>query len=1021
MIPLLGLTVLLLSCNNPFINNILDRNNRGNSEIHYSVTIDPSFSAGGTIIAKPESAPAGTNIILQVSPEKGNKLKGGSLKYRGEMTGEQVIDEDIRMFKLPAENVTVTAEFETLLSGEFSVSVLIEATDHGIIIAHPAFGIKGETINFTVIPDPGYRYRPGTLTSDGMPVDEISRSIVLSNADVTVKAEFEKVPAGNYSIRTESLFHGRIFPHPEYATAGSEVYLHVIPDLGYRLSPKSLKLKYQSGEPSVNENSGTFIMPPFDVTVTAEFEPILAPAHTVRVENMDHGYILARPAFGGKGEKISLIIVPDSGYKLEEKSLKYTSGAREEDIDDKFPVFDMPDEHVTISAKFKQLDPNLYTIQAGGFDHGQIFASPGYGTLGTTVHLDIDPDGGYKLKEGSLEYRNTSGTRTSIDSGTGLFILPADHVKIYAEFESLPVGSYTVKVERAAHGYITARPSYGPKNTKVFLWVTPDPGYRLQADSLQYKVDSGVTKITGKDRTFSLPNDHVLVRGIFEKVSGNDYTVRIEPLIYGRILADPEFGPPGTVISLDIDPAFPLKPGSLKYKGVNGKEGNIDETTNRFSLPDDHVTIYAEFGPMHHPITIANTPHGRITTNISHGGAGDQVILKVEPDNGYRYKANSLHYLDSTGTKHPIEKTLQFTMPADQVTVGAEFIPFSAMKDLKINNRSPISLVDGKTDYTAWIPAQDRTATITFTTVEGAKAKPKSNTSHTLTLFENKPVQYLIEDPDGITKTTYTFTMIRELVPTGEVPAGKLNLEEIKNTEITKPFRIGTYELTEAEWSRVMGYDLVGSRDDYPVRGMTWYEAVMFCNKLSMLEKKTPAYSLNNQTDPDSWGKAPSGDSVPPWNIIVDWNANGYRLPTEMEWLWAAIGAASGIKELCYAGSASGMSLDDVAWYFRTARGNYHLKGTKKPNELGLYDMSGNVAEWCWDWYDGETDFRDIPDGGRDYTGPGNGSLRVVRGGNVNNEVRAVSLSFRGDKPGDPNTAPYEAAKGGGMRIFCRD
>jgi formylglycine-generating enzyme required for sulfatase activity len=144
-----------------------------------------------------------------------------------------------------------------------------------------------------------------------------------------------------------------------------------------------------------------------------------------------------------------------------------------------------------------------------------------------------------------------------------------------------------------------------------------------------------------------------------------------------------------------------------------------------------------------------------------------------------------------------------------------------------------------------------------------------------------------------------------------------------------------------------------GIVDNLPIYGLIWYEALVFCNKLSIMEGLSPAYRIAGSTNPDDWGDVPgstsSNTTYAPWNAVtIVSGSTGYRLPTEAQWEYAAKGGnplAPGWVGYTYSGSDDA---DEVAWY-NLDRYDAHAVGTKAPNGLGLYDMSGNVSEWCWD------------------------------------------------------------------------
>jgi formylglycine-generating enzyme required for sulfatase activity len=162
---------------------------------------------------------------------------------------------------------------------------------------------------------------------------------------------------------------------------------------------------------------------------------------------------------------------------------------------------------------------------------------------------------------------------------------------------------------------------------------------------------------------------------------------------------------------------------------------------------------------------------------------------------------------------------------------------------------------------------------------------------------------------------------------------------------ITKDFYMGKFEVTQDQWRRVMGAtqrqqnayrrEFLGEGANYPIYDVTWNSAQEFIRR------------LNRSRD-----------------------GNTYRLPTEAEWEYA-----------CGAGKPrmiDGPALDQIAWYGRNSGNLTHPVGTKQPNAFGLYDMLGNVWEWCQDWYD-ENYYQNSP--GKDPLGPATGKSRVYRGG----------------------------------------
>jgi formylglycine-generating enzyme required for sulfatase activity len=205
-----------------------------------------------------------------------------------------------------------------------------------------------------------------------------------------------------------------------------------------------------------------------------------------------------------------------------------------------------------------------------------------------------------------------------------------------------------------------------------------------------------------------------------------------------------------------------------------------------------------------------------------------------------------------------------------------------------------------------------------------------------------------------------------------------------------RSFYLGRTEVTQREWTEIMGDNPSAFQGDaLPVEGVSWLEAVEYCNRRSIREGLAPVYRGSGK------------------DITGDFGASGYRLPTEAEWEYAARGGGQDGLVFEYAGSNSP---DRVAWYRENSGGRPHEAGTKEANSLGLFDMSGNVGEWCWDWY------RDRYSAGEQEnpTGAGTGVFRVNRGGSWNEGADAVRSAYRGFN------LPAERRAGVGLRVARR-
>ena len=184
----------------------------------------------------------------------------------------------------------------------------------------------------------------------------------------------------------------------------------------------------------------------------------------------------------------------------------------------------------------------------------------------------------------------------------------------------------------------------------------------------------------------------------------------------------------------------------------------------------------------------------------------------------------------------------------------------------------------------------------------------------------------------------------------------------IEGNEKICSFNISNLVVTQKLFEKVMGMNpSLNLNDNLPVERVSWYEAITFCNKLSSLKKLSCCYDINGT------------------NIKINVSANGYRLPSKKEWIFAAVGGNQK-NDFIYAGSNK---ISDVAWFNVNSACKVQIPGQKNPNSVGLYDMSGNIWEWTNDSIDSQI---------------------IVCGGAVNSSSSDCEILNQGQKTFRPET-----------------
>jgi len=500
------------------------------------------------------------------------------------------------------------------------------------------------------------------------------------------------------------------------------------------------------------------------------------------------------------------------------------------------------------------------------------------------------------------------------------------------------------------------------------------------------------TNVTALAATFTTTGASVKV-GSIPQISGQTANNFTHPVTYTVTAPDSSTQDYTVVVAVALSSAKAITAFSLE-----GVTGTINETAKTIAVTmpygTDVTTLVATFTTTGASVQVgstlqisgftANNFTSPVTYTVTAADATTQdytVTVAVALNPAKAITAFSLNSV--TGTINETAKTIAVTMPYG-TNVTALVATFST---------TGVSVKVGSTLQISGTTPNNFTSPVTYT-VTAADATTQDYT-----------VTVTVEPAD------YTSPNIGTLK---YVPAGSFQRDATATniSTISTAFRMSQYEITRAQFLSMMGTDPSSTSNSTgisdPVQMVTWYDAAEFCNMLSIDESLTPAYTISSRVPV-------SGYPITSATVTANWSANGYRLPTEMEWMWAAMGATSDRSNgytgtgtnttgytKGYAGSTEAggaqANIGDYAWIWENSSAGTKEVGTRTVNELGLYDMSGNVWEWVWDWYAAYPAGALVSntDGGR---GAASGTDRVGRGGSWGNNASYATVAVRSNGP----------------------
>ncbi len=656
-----------------------------NSTMKHLLLFGANNEKGGTVTATVDGNPIesgveleeGTEVILTATPKDAN-WKFAKWIVNGEESSVNYVKYTIE--GIDKESIVV-AVFETEYTVEFSVvnnkygNLTAKIKDGDAINSGDKVKSNTEVV-FTATPEDGAVIKEwviGTKPYWKQPT-ELTQTI---DADTKITVEFAKP----HAITLADIEKGKlsIFDDLTSAIEGQKISVRATPDdFSYKL--KYLKVYKTDDEATtittkLNQyGSYDFIMPDYDVTITAEFE--LPGAHKVAIDpNLQNGTITSDVTEQKATKYVFLTIKPEVGFQIKEGTLKYY---KTDETSTETPIigksFQMPDYDITITAEFEEIP--AHSITTATVEHGTLESSVATAKAGTEVSITATPEDGYQLKIGSLKVYKTDDEATTVIVAANKFEMPNYDVTITAEFEELP--AHNITTANVEHGTLSSSVATAKAGTNITITVTPENGYKLKENSLKvYKTDDENKTTIVVMNEFTMPDYDVTITAEFEEAVESDITVAT--VDNGTLSASATKAFEGTEVTITVNPAdgFQLKEGTLKVYKTDEEAITVNVTDNKFVMPAYAVTITAEFEAIpvtEYEISVATVDNGTLGASVTKAAEGTEVEITVTPADGFQLKEGSLKVFKTDEEATTVTVTdNKFVMPAYAVTITAEF------------------------------------------------------------------------------------------------------------------------------------------------------------------------------------------------------------------------------------------------------------------------------------------------------------------------------------------------------------
>ena len=689
----------------------------------YTVTV--TSGGNGTASASPAKAAAGTEITLTATPNTGYHFKEWEV-----MSGNVTIKDD--KFTMPSANVEVKAVFEEDVPAPTEFTITVKTDGNGTASASHAKAVVGTEIILTATPKTGYHFKEWQVISGGVTIKD--NKFLMPSANVEVKAVFEKdAPAPTDPAKPSISVTGTYTYNGSAHTATVNGYdpstMNITGNTGtdagdYTVSVTSktgnwadgstdaVNAEWSIGKATQEAPAGLNGVAPSDeggsdgkitgVTDKMEYrmeaEGSYTPCSGTEIDNLSAGNYFVRyaednnhfassdaavtvgegasladwtitfNAGGGSGNMDSVTvktgtnyILPECGFTAptDQEFKAWEISGTEYKVGDTYIV--SGDTEIKALWENSVITPTTYTVTVGNDGNGTGTASPSTAAAGTMISLTATPNEGYRFKEWQVI---SGGVAIKDDK----FLMPNDNVEVKAIFEedAPPVPTeFTITVKTDGNGTASASHAKAVVGTEIRLTATPKEGYHFK----EWQVISG--GVTIKDDKFTMPNDNVEVKAIFEEdapPAPTEFTITVKTDGNGTASASHAKAVVGTEIILTATP----KTG-YHFKEWQVISGGVTIKDNKFLMPSANVEVKAIFekdappAPTEFTITVTSGDNGTASASHAKAVVGTEITLTATPNKGYHFKE---WQVISGGVTIKDDK---FTMPSANVEVKAIF------------------------------------------------------------------------------------------------------------------------------------------------------------------------------------------------------------------------------------------------------------------------------------------------------------------------------------------------------------